>query len=256
MPKIRTTSLSGIYHVMLRSVNQQIIFEDDADYLKFLYTLADCLEKYDVDIYAYCLMSNHVHLMLRGDLKQISSFFKAVGAKYVRWYNNKYKRYGHLFQGRYNSKPIETVRYYLTTLVYIHNNPVHAGICRIPSEYPWSSFKAFYGANNPIINLNYSIRVATSLKALQNFFASNSELFDLDEDAEYEYGETKNYQTDEEALQLFREITGYESTFPITKVSKAERNDIVRLLKERGLTIMQISRLLGISRSTIKRIIS
>lgn len=252
--KGRTFSSSGIYHIILRSVNQQIIFEEDADYQKFLYILSDCTEKHDVDIYAYCIMSNHIHLMIRSDREQLAPLFKGIGAKFVHWYNNKYKRYGHLFQGRFHSKPIEDRRYYLATLIYIHNNPVAAGICRIPSEYPWSSYKAFYGAKNPLINLEYSCHVAGSLKALQAFFAGNSDMADPFEDDEYEHGKTKLYVNDEDALELFKDLTGYSSTHEIVDIPKMFRNDIIRMLRENNLTVKQISRLLGISESTIKRI--
>ena len=65
--KARTVSSSGIYHIILRSVNKHIIFEEDFDYQKFLFVLSDCEEKYDTSIYAYCLMDNHIHMLLRAD---------------------------------------------------------------------------------------------------------------------------------------------------------------------------------------------
>ena len=136
--KPRVISSTGIYHITLRSINQHIIFEEEADFQKFLFILADCKKKIDIDIYAYCLMNNHIHLLLHSTPNNLASFFQSFGSRFVRWYNNKYSRSGHLFQDRFFSVPVETASQYLSTLIYIHNNPVKANICHFPSEYRWS----------------------------------------------------------------------------------------------------------------------
>ena len=105
--KPRIMSSTGIYHIILRSVNQHIIFEEDSDYQKFLFVLSECVKKYDSQIYAYCLMDNHVHILIHSSQDDLASFFQSLGSKFVRWYNNKYSRSGHLFQDRYYSVAIE-----------------------------------------------------------------------------------------------------------------------------------------------------
>ena len=120
--KLRSMSSSGIYHIILRSVNQHIIFEEDSDYQKFLFILSDCVKKYDSQIYAYCLMDNHVHLLIHSSPDYLASFFQSLGTRFVRWYNNKYSRSGHLFQDRFFSVPIENDKAFLSVLLYIHNN--------------------------------------------------------------------------------------------------------------------------------------
>ena len=112
----RIISSSGIYHIILRSVNQHIIFEEDADYRKFLYILSDCKAKYDTDIYAYCLMDNHIHMLFRSNPESLSSFFQSLGTRFVRWYNSKYSRCGHLFQERFHSSSIENRSHFLAAL--------------------------------------------------------------------------------------------------------------------------------------------
>ena len=99
--KPRIFSSTGIYHITLRAINRHIIFEEDADYQKFLFILSDCKTKYDIDIFAYCLMDNHIHLLLYSEPDNLPSFFQSLGTRFVRWYNNKYSRCGHLFQIRY-----------------------------------------------------------------------------------------------------------------------------------------------------------
>ena len=99
--KPRQLSSTGIYHVILRSVNQHIIFEEISDYQKFLYILSDCKSYFDVSIYAYCLMDNHIHLLLKEGEEDISVTMKRLEISYVQWYNKKYDRTGPLFQNRY-----------------------------------------------------------------------------------------------------------------------------------------------------------
>ena len=97
--KAREKSSTGIYHVVLRGIKRQIIFEDDEDDQKLGATLQECREKSGYEIYAYCLMSNHIHLLLKEGHESLGAVFRRLGASYVYWYNRKYNRRGHLFQG-------------------------------------------------------------------------------------------------------------------------------------------------------------
>lgn len=131
----REKSSTGIYHVTLRGINRQIIFEDDEDYQKFLWTITDTKGKSGYEIYAYCLMSNHIHLLLKETREELGIVFRRIGASYVHWYNWKYKRRGHLFQARYKSEVVETDSYFLTVLRYIHQNPYKADIVKNIADY-------------------------------------------------------------------------------------------------------------------------
>ena len=251
--KPRNMSSTGIYHIILRSVNQHIIFEDDSDYQKFLFVLSDCVKKYDIQIYAYCLMDNHVHLLIHSTPDHLSGFFQSLGTKFARWYNNKYSRSGHLFQDRFYSVAIENDRSFLLALLYIHNNPVNANICRYPSEYRWSSFNAYYGAKNTLVNVSYAYGVGGSKESLLRYFAveqisSDNELFIND------HRETSHFLTDERALILFKETTNLSSTSDVTTIQRTQRNDYVRKLRCQGLTVKQTARLMDISEATVKRL--
>ena len=140
MPRnARLHSQSSIYHVMLRGINKQQIFydEDDRDY--FLETLKRYKHISDFKLYAYCLMGNHVHLLIGEGKERLSGIFKRIGSSFVYRYNLKYERSGHLFQDRFKSEPVESDRYFMTVLRYILQNPVAAGLCSTPSEYQYSS---------------------------------------------------------------------------------------------------------------------
>ena len=251
--KPRNMSSSGIYHIILRSVNQHIIFEDDSDYRKFLFVLSDCVKKYDSRIYAYCLMDNHVHLLIYSSPDNLSSFFQSFGTRFARWYNTKYSRSGHLFQDRFYSVAIESDSAFLSALLYIHHNPVKANICRYPSEYRWSSFNAYYGAKNPLVNTDYAYSTCGSKESLLRFFAkeqisSDDKLFIND------YREAPHFFTDEHALSVFRSLTNLASTSEVNTLKKTQRNDYVRKLRCRGLTVKQVARLMDISETTVKRV--
>ena len=102
MPRrARKQSETGIYHVMLRGIDRQLIFEDSEDYIWFLDIVEECREVCNFQLYAYCLMGNHVHLLLKVQDEGLETIFKRIGGRYVYYYNVKYQRVGHLFQDRF-----------------------------------------------------------------------------------------------------------------------------------------------------------
>ncbi|WP_026655866.1 transposase [Butyrivibrio sp. AE3003] len=251
--KPRILSSTGIYHIILRSVNQHIIFEENSDYQKFLFVLSDCKKKYDIDIYAYCIMDNHIHILLSAPNDKLAGFFQSLGSRFVRWYNNKYSRSGHLFQERFYSSVIPNERAFLSALIYIHNNPVKANMCRYASEYRWSSINAFYGEKNPLVNVSFAYNIAGSKDFLLHYFAKetaapDNTLFSND------HREINHYLTDEKALDIFKSVTNLSSTSAVANLEKVKRNEYIRKLRQNGLTIKQVARIMDVSGTTVKRI--
>lgn len=144
------------YHIIQRGNNRNPIFFSEADYLFFLDVLREAKSKYPCFIYSYCLMANHFHLLVEPKEKQnVSLLMKLLGAKYVRYVNNAYKRTGTLWQGRFKCSLIDEELYFLTCLLYIEMNPVRAGMVTSPELYCWSSyrFRAF-GEKSSILDLD------------------------------------------------------------------------------------------------------
>lgn len=135
----RVLSESGVYHVMMRGVNRDVLFLDPEDCQRFLLALAKTKEASGCSVLAYCLMGNHVHLLLRTDREPLGVVIKRLGVRYARWFNDKYERVGHVFQGRFRSKPVETDAYLLTVVRYIWGNPVEAGFVDEVAELVRSS---------------------------------------------------------------------------------------------------------------------
>jgi len=133
------------YHVIQRGNERKNIFVSDNDRIRFLDTLARMKEKYNFLVYAYCLMDNHIHLVINDNGNDISKLIKSINVSYVYYFNQIYKRCGHLFQDRFRSEIIQDGRYLLQVSKYIYNNPVKAGMVRKAEEYKWSSYNIYTG---------------------------------------------------------------------------------------------------------------
>jgi REP element-mobilizing transposase RayT len=240
----RKESRTGIYHIMLRGINSQIIFEDDEDYQKFLWTIKDTREKSGYEVYAYCLMSNHIHLLLKEVLEDLGIAFRRIGASYVYWYNWKYSRRGHLFQARYKSEAVETDSYFLTVLRYIHQNPYKAGIVKNIANYPWSSYGEYVGESR-ICDVEFGINLfstnrVNAVKLFKEFNAAENQDRCLDYDQDVRLNDT-------EASNFIRSISGVQSPTEVQRFEKEKRNEVIKECKAKGLSIRQIERLTGVS---------
>lgn len=131
------------YHSMLRGNNGQDIFFSDADRVRFCLLLQQASERFNQNVEAFCIMSNHIHLAIRTSDISISKFMHYLAFRYARYINRKYKRVGHLFQGRFKSILVDDEKYLKELIRYIHLNPVRAHLVKDPVSYPWSSHKAY-----------------------------------------------------------------------------------------------------------------
>jgi REP element-mobilizing transposase RayT len=145
----REKSSTGIYHIMLRGINKQDIFNDDEDRERFLETIQRYKKETGFQLYAYCLMDNHVHLIIRENDMELSKVMKRIGTSYAGYFNWKYGRSGHLFQNRYCSEAVENDSYLYMVIRYIHQNPAKAGICAV-NEYKWSSYNCYISESSVI----------------------------------------------------------------------------------------------------------
>jgi putative transposase len=144
LPRLTLTDYP--HHVILRGNNRQMIFSGESDMQRMLGLLEEHGVAQGVDVHAYVLMGNHLHLLLtpRRD-GALSLMMQAVGRSYVRAFNQAHGRTGTLWEGRYRSSLIQTERYLLTCMAYIDLNPVRAGLVEVPEDYPWSSHTHYTG---------------------------------------------------------------------------------------------------------------
>jgi len=228
---------------MLRGINRQSIFLDDEDNEKFLKILKDCKAVSEFELYAYCLMGNHVHLLMKEGKECLALVFKRIGARFVFWYNWKYKRSGHLFQDRYRSEAVESEPYFIAVLRYIHMNPVKAGMCMKPDDYMWSSYDDY-------IRMDGIVDHEFSLGLIENSSFADFMSNDVDEQC-LDMSDPAKRLEDEELIQIIEETFMIKATM-VREEPKDKRNQILAAaLRHEGVTTRQLSKVTGISTSVI-----
>jgi len=136
----------GCFHVYSRGNNKQEIFLEEYDYLKYLEKLREYKNKHKISILCYCLMPNHIHLLLRQDSETpIYKLMSSLHTSYSMHFNRKYNRVGHVFQGRFRQKEVDKDEYLLQVSSYIHLNPVKDGLVEKLNDYQWSSYPDYIG---------------------------------------------------------------------------------------------------------------
>jgi putative transposase len=147
MARLPRLTLAGYpHHIILRGNNRQAIFMDNADFQRMLALLQKHAQEQDVQVHAYVLMSNHLHMLLTPlEDKSLPQMMQAVGRAYVLYFNKRHARSGTLWEGRYRSALIQTERYFLACMAYIDLNPVRAGMVAQAADYVWSSHGHYIG---------------------------------------------------------------------------------------------------------------
>jgi REP element-mobilizing transposase RayT len=182
----------GLYHVITRGNNRRQIFNSPADYEKFRLLLAVQKTKLPFFLYAYCLMTNHVHLLLERQASAVGRIMHRVLTGYAQYYNRRYRRVGHLLQGRHKAILCQSERYLSELVRYIHLNPVRAGMVTVPEDYEYSSHRAYlgmepagivdvdpvlrhFGARKEVARANYRKFVAAGIKQghCEEFYAAD-----------------------------------------------------------------------------------
>ncbi len=152
--RAREKSPEYMYHIMCRSIPELQLFKDDDDKEYYLSLLEKYIKKFNCKLYAYCLMSNHVHLQLDPAGFDISKLMLCINTAYACYFNRKHKRYGHVFQDRFHSKVLDKESYIFAVSAYIHNNPCDIeGYSGREETYPYSSYGIYLGLKKDTRNL-------------------------------------------------------------------------------------------------------
>lgn len=244
--KKRQLSSSNIYHVVIKGLDRQIIFEEKKDYIKYL----DLLEHYsyecNFDIYAYCLMSNHIHLVICTSDISLETFFRKINTHYAIWFNMKYQRTGHLQQDRFYSEPIEDKYYLLSAIRYVHLNPFHAGCEDAPgTSYPWSSYAEYFHNEQRLINTDFIFSLISHDSFLE-FHKSDNGAKHIDVDT------VRKRVPDDVAKDIIYEVTSCSTSTDFQKLPISVRKRYLCCLNEKGLSIRQLNRLTGIPKGFIE----
>jgi putative transposase len=143
----------GIHHVTARGVGRQAVFDDDFDRRRYLRLLAAVVRHKSWQCLSYCLMGNHVHLLVETPKPTLSTGVQRLHGEYAQAFNRRHKRVGHLFEGRFHWEVVQDQPHFWNVLRYIAQNPVEAGLCRSPEAWEWSSHAAILaGAAPPFLD--------------------------------------------------------------------------------------------------------
>ena len=256
MPReMRTFSSSKTYHNILKGIDDQTIFYDEQDRRIFLKQLLETKKEYGFTVHAYCLMGNHVHIVMRCDNPILSKAMQSLQIRYVRYFNKKYMRIGTLFRDRFRSKKVEDLEYFLEVCRYVHRNPEKAGI-ELTQNYKWSSYQEYLGQGK---------RNIIDKKVLLHYYNNNLDEFinytlkktlskDLDDYADYE---SINRLTDDELAEIIvqkldiKKVTKIGTYFNKLSDKKLAEN-IEKIKNISGTNVTQLARVTRVNRRRIK----
>lgn len=262
MPRqAREQSGTGIYHVILRGINRQDIFENDEDYWMFINVLAGLTSRpsedlastnYPCHIYAYCLMPNHIHILIREKDWKLGEIMKSIASSYVFYFNKKYGRVGHLFQNKFKSEPCNDMQYFFTLFRYINQNPVKAGLVSDAGAYRYSSWGNDYLGHIKlhVCSIQHVLRRTTfdNLQGLVNLPLPNStNCIDMDED--------RVNIADEVVRNRLLKMSGTTDITTFQTLEKDLQKQIIAMvMRELRVGPRQMSRVSGLSYSVIQRL--
>jgi putative transposase len=260
----RQLSESKIYHIMIRGNERKNIFLEDEDKKRFIEILSEKNKDRKFVIYAYCLMDNHVHLLINEGSDEIGRIMKRINISYAYYFNKKYNRSGHLFQDRFKSEGIENDAYLLSAVRYVHNNPVKAGKVQNIEEYKWSSYTIYTAINNQSSSIDRSFILemfSEDIKQAIERFIDYSNMQDDGHqfmDLQEEDAAEKAIQTEKQAKEWIMDyLVNHNINISDLKNRQQEdiRRDLISTLKrESNLSVRQIAKLLEIDRNIVQRI--
>ena len=248
MPRTpRKESPTKFYHVTARGAGRRAIFEDSEDHERLRETMRQIFSEESVEIHAWCHMRNHMHLLLRCDLRNLSHAMQRLETSYSHYFNGKCGHVGPVFQGRYGCEPIHSEEHFLMTLCYIHQNPLRAGESDGYS-YPWSSYEEYLGnARKPLCDPSLVLEMLGGIDGFARFHDSELGL------SQVALAPTHHRIADSEAERIARSLYGPTYKSAIALLPKKERDRAIRRLKVSGLSVRQIERLTGIGRNIVSR---
>lgn len=249
----RLQSPTDYYHIMMRGNNKEKIFAPDHLKKYFLDCLVEQNEEGLLEIAAYCIMENHVHIVLKSDFSNLAKALKTINTKYAMKFNFQNDRVGHVFQGRYKSENIANEVYLLNVIRYVHNNPIKAKLVKEIFSYKWSSYNE-YIIKNHVISYNQKDFV---IKCYQNIDSLIEFHKEIDNN---EYLDTKEEMEEHRMFLAQKIISNYFKDNGINEVSEIAKNQyhieqlIQILLTNSRLSQRQIAKLLEISHSWVYEI--
>ncbi len=242
--------IPGYYHIINRGVEQRVVFEDEEDYEYFLELLCSHAKNYGITLHNYCLMSNHYHLLIEIAQENLSKFMRQINSNYAVYFNKKYKRTGHLWQGRFKSWYVTDEAYLYTLILYIEQNPLKAHTVNAVEKYPYRSAHHFLSAEVPACLQNAWITQSyqgdtEAIKAYLRSSVDTGQLHELEKASTLLEAPNIDKKPDENRLkEIFDQYDGM-----------IERNKRICKAYQDGYSQHMIARVLGVSQAAVYGVI-
>lgn len=266
----------ALYHVIGRGNNREYVFEKDEDKKVYLETLLRYKEKYNFKLYAYCIMDNHVHLLIEVDKIPLSKIMQGIQQVFTMKYNKKYNRTGHVFEQRYKAILLDKDEYLFNLVRYIHQNPMRAGIDK-RLNYEWSSHKIYLKLKETkLVDYKYVLSILSEdiKKAVKEYAELMEKEIDIDIDKikgkEQDKGEKQIKQCKHEEVKEFKidyiiekickyykiEIQELSKKTRKQKIVGARKTFILLSKKHSDISNKEIAQKLNLAESTVSNILS
>ena len=250
MPRRPRIEIAGYYHIINRGVDKMNIFRHPDDYEYFEELMCFYMKSYGITLHNYCLMSNHYHLLIETSTDNLSKFMRQLNMNYAIYFNKKYKRIGHLWQGRFKSWYVTDEAYLYTLMLYIEQNTLKANMVKSMEEYPYSSYHYFLAKEVPEclkdswIVQNHGSDIE-AIKVMLNSDVDSSILHDLKKASSLM--EASNVEKKPDIAKLKKILMHFKDT--------KERNEKIVKVYEKGYSQHMIAKVLGISQPAVHGVI-
>ena len=243
--------LAGFHHIVNRGVARSNIYESDKDKEKFLKILCKASTIYKVNIHDYCLMDNHYHLLVETTSENLSLFMRQINSNYTIYFNKKYKRTGHLWQGRYKSWYIIQEEYLYTLFRYIEHNPIEAKITHMVGEYPFTLLATLFNADQKVIPCAQHSKLKKEIhyEGIQELLArglSKKELKELEAERKKKIIQTEHEFKQEKNKTLQEHFTDAKDI--------VSRNSAILSAIDNGYTQAEVARYLQVSPAMVSKV--
>ena len=253
--KPRALSEFDFYHVMTRGVGRMVLFEDAEDCMRYLGAVVRYSADLDMDIYAWCLMDNHVHMVVRAAMPVLSGFMRKLDTWHARYFNDKYDHVGHVYQNSFKSVAIHGEVQLLEAIRYVNRNPIVAGLVASCLEYPWSGYRECLGV--PVLRKGFvcDAEKALGLFGSQDAFTQfHAQEGDDEADGLPADADAMGLGRDERARSVIEDELGCEVAHALGSLPRPRRNECLKRLKGKGVSVRQVERICGVSRGVVQRV--
>lgn len=245
--KARERKPGAVYHVLMRGREKKALLKTPNDYEYFLSLLRKYREDGGPELYGFCLLPDHVHLVVREGEEPLGCYFRKLATAYACHYNLKHKRAGHVFQDRCRSVILSGPEEIFLVLSAIHTEPVRAGLCPDAGAYPYSSLGDYLNRND------YPLTDTAAMKA----FFPEGDFDNIPESGQLsrvmEPPEEKKTLTDKQAEKIMKKVAHAKKLMELPVMSRKVRNAWLRRLRREGMSVTQISRFTGLGRNIVSR---